>query len=175
MPTVSTSNAEGWTWIIGAPKWHYILADGRSICGRFWMPGKPELEQGNNDSADNCVTCRRKLEKRDGVKYTFTTTEHKVTAKFSNHDGPQEPCYGKPQEVTLRIVRRDQPLKVGKQTYPAGYITNVSVNDMNWAEYSQSDWQATDPAEAAAYGDSSLGEFMAEEWRMCILKGWTPA
>jgi hypothetical protein len=107
-------------------------------------------------------------------EYTFTTTFEKVTAKFSNHDGPHEPCYGEPKEVTLRVVRRDQPLKMGKRTQPAGYITNVSVVEFDWAEYSQVDWQATDPSEAEAYDDDSLGEWMAEEWRMCILKGWTP-
>jgi hypothetical protein len=172
--TPTTAAKEGWTWIIGQRKWHFILESGRSICGRFWMPGNPELEQGNDDSADNCVACRRKLEKRNGEKYTFTTTEEKVIAKFSSHDGAHAPCYGKPQEVTLRVVRRNQPLKVGKRTYPAGYITNLSVNGMNWAEYTGDDWQATDPVEAAAYGDTSLGEFMVEEYRMCILSGWTP-
>ena len=54
----------GWTWIIGSPKWHFIQDDGRSLCGRWWMPGNPELEQGNDTSPDNCVTCRKKLEKK---------------------------------------------------------------------------------------------------------------
>lgn len=53
---------EGWTFVIGSPKWHYIK-DHRSICGRWLMPGNPTLEQGNDDSPDNCASCRKKLEK----------------------------------------------------------------------------------------------------------------
>lgn len=53
---------EGWTWIVGAAKWHY-MRNGRSLCGKWMLLGKPELEQGNDSSPDNCVACRRKLEK----------------------------------------------------------------------------------------------------------------
>ena len=111
-------------------------------------------------------------------QYTFTTTEHKVTAKFSNHDGPHEPCYGKPKEVILVVVRRDQPMKMGNRTQPAGYIVNLHVKDLsgkplNWAEYTQADWQAFTPDGGFEPSDG-LGEFMAEEWRMNILEGWTP-
>jgi hypothetical protein len=95
-------------------------------------------------------------------QYTFTTTEEKCVARFSSHDGAHSPCYTKPKEVTLRVVRRDQPLKVGRKTYPAGYITNVSVVDFNWAEYSGDMW------------DEDSSEFMAEEWRMSIISGWKP-
>jgi hypothetical protein len=56
---------EGWTWLTNSKKWHYFVG-GRSLCGGFMifanMQGK--LEQGNNDSADNCASCKKKLKKR---------------------------------------------------------------------------------------------------------------
>ena len=54
---------EGWTWLTNSKKWHYFI-DGRSLCGRFMVLGRPELEQGNNNSSDNCKACVKKLEKR---------------------------------------------------------------------------------------------------------------
>jgi hypothetical protein len=50
----------GWTFIIGSPKWHYIV-DHRSLCGRWLMLGSPKLEQGLNNSPDNCKECRKRL------------------------------------------------------------------------------------------------------------------
>jgi hypothetical protein len=55
--------AEGWTWLINSKKWHYFV-NGRSLCGKFGLIGRPELEQGNDDSPDNCTACRKKLKKR---------------------------------------------------------------------------------------------------------------
>lgn len=54
---------EGWTWLVNSRKWHYFI-NGRSLCGKFLLLVVPELEQGNDDSPDNCVICRRELEKR---------------------------------------------------------------------------------------------------------------
>ena len=52
---------EGWAYLLNARKWHYFKADGRSVCGKWMRLGISGAEQGNNDSADNCVACRRKL------------------------------------------------------------------------------------------------------------------
>ena len=53
---------EGWVNIIGSTRWHYIR-ESRSLCGRWLYLGNDAfLEQGNNDSPDNCAACRRKLE-----------------------------------------------------------------------------------------------------------------
>ncbi len=54
---------EGWTYLINTPKWHYLV-DGKSLCGRWANFGKPELEQGNDGSPDNCKACRKALKKR---------------------------------------------------------------------------------------------------------------
>lgn len=54
---------EGWTYLTNSRKWHYFI-DGRSLCGKFLLLVIPELEQGNDNSPDNCMTCRRELEKR---------------------------------------------------------------------------------------------------------------
>jgi hypothetical protein len=49
---------EGWTYLFGAPKWHYFR-DGRSLCGR-WMCLGSDFEAGNDTSPDNCTTCTKK-------------------------------------------------------------------------------------------------------------------
>jgi hypothetical protein len=56
---------EGW----GLPgmysrKWHYFK-NGISLCRRFRdiLLQNEELETGNDDSKDNCATCKRKLQK----------------------------------------------------------------------------------------------------------------
>jgi hypothetical protein len=43
-------------------KWHYIGEDGRSLCGK-WLHLIGPLEHGNDNSADNCAECKRRLEK----------------------------------------------------------------------------------------------------------------
>ncbi len=58
-------NTEGWTWLQNATKWHYfVLTDGKSLCGKWCLWGSPELEQGNDDSEDNCKACQKKLKVR---------------------------------------------------------------------------------------------------------------
>jgi hypothetical protein len=97
-------------------------------------------------------------------QYTFTTKDVQAVAQFSNHDGPHGPCqWSPPKAVTLRVVSRNEALKYGRITEPAGAIIQISVMDFDWAEYrGVADW------------DSEFKEFMAEEYRMRILSGWTP-
>ncbi len=57
---------EGWTYLLNSPKWHYFRG-GRSLCGRFLLLGNPELEQGNENSPDNCKGCLRKLQKEQSA------------------------------------------------------------------------------------------------------------
>lgn len=54
---------EGWVYIDGTPKWHYVSEDGRALCGRWLYLGSVEPETGNDGSKDNCAACRKKLEK----------------------------------------------------------------------------------------------------------------
>ena len=50
---------EGWTWLIGTPKWHYFR-EGRSLCGKWMLLGNPELDQRDFKSKDNCMACFKK-------------------------------------------------------------------------------------------------------------------
>jgi len=54
--------SEGWVWALNWRKAHYIK-DSRSLCGKWLYLGK-NLEQGKDDSPDNCALCRRKLRKQ---------------------------------------------------------------------------------------------------------------
>ncbi len=55
---------EGWGFLPGlSRKWHYFTKDGRSLCGGFGNL-RAALEVGNDDSSDNCATCKRKLKGR---------------------------------------------------------------------------------------------------------------
>ena len=56
-------NKEGWTWLINSRKWHYFV-DCKSLCGKFMRLSNLGLEQGNDGSPDNCMACRKALEKR---------------------------------------------------------------------------------------------------------------
>ncbi|TAN60753.1 hypothetical protein EPN18_08015 [bacterium] len=60
METATTN--EGWVYLKNSPKWHYIR-NRTSLCNKFLYLGTQELEQGNNNSPDNCAVCRKKLEK----------------------------------------------------------------------------------------------------------------
>lgn len=51
----------GWVYIDGSRKWHYVGTDGRSLCQKWMYLGSVEPEQGNDDSKDNCLACRKKL------------------------------------------------------------------------------------------------------------------
>ena len=54
--------SEGWKWLINSKKWHYFR-DGRSLCKKWMNLAGNEFEQGNDDSVDNCPTCRKALAK----------------------------------------------------------------------------------------------------------------
>lgn len=54
---------EGWSFCSTSAKAHYFV-DGRSLCNRWMFLSDPELEQGNDNSPDNCVICRKKLLRR---------------------------------------------------------------------------------------------------------------
>lgn len=44
-------------------KWHYFEEDGRSLCGKYgFFTGR--LEEGSDESPDNCAECKRQLAKR---------------------------------------------------------------------------------------------------------------
>jgi len=58
---------EGWGYVNQSPKWHYFI-DGRSLCGKWLGLGLGELEQGKDDSPDNCKECRRRLKKKEKKK-----------------------------------------------------------------------------------------------------------
>ena len=52
---------EGWGFPANSRKAHYFV-NGMALCNKWMFHG--ELEQGNDNSPDNCVSCRRKLQKR---------------------------------------------------------------------------------------------------------------
>lgn len=56
------SDFEGWTWTHGARKWHYYRSL-RAICGGTLMLAHPSegYQLGNDNSPDNCASCRRRL------------------------------------------------------------------------------------------------------------------
>ena len=54
---------EGWGFPSQSRKWHYFT-NGRSLCGKFGWFDKDHLEDGNDNSPDNCKECKRRLEKR---------------------------------------------------------------------------------------------------------------
>jgi hypothetical protein len=51
---------EGWAFPGQARKAHWMLADGRSLCGG-WGFYRGSVEQGNDDSPDNCQACKKRL------------------------------------------------------------------------------------------------------------------
>lgn len=56
------NSTSGWTWLYNASKWHYFEGQ-KSLCGRHMILRHPTegYEIGNNDSADNCKVCARKV------------------------------------------------------------------------------------------------------------------
>jgi hypothetical protein len=62
---MAAENWSGWVKMENSRKWHYFASgdnDMTSLCGKFMMLRKPAIiEEGNDDSPDNCSACRRKL------------------------------------------------------------------------------------------------------------------
>lgn len=57
------SAKEGWGFVNASPKAHYFV-DGKSLCGKWLILGKTNLEQGKDESPDNCTGCKKALRKR---------------------------------------------------------------------------------------------------------------
>ena len=52
---------EGWNWLHNSNKAHYFR-NGTSLCGRWLYLGK-NFEHGNDNSLDNCSSCKKKKQK----------------------------------------------------------------------------------------------------------------
>ena len=63
--TVQEVPKEGWGWPGLAKKSHYFV-DGMSLCRRWLYMGMLEAET-HKRSPDDCMPCRRKLDKRKGA------------------------------------------------------------------------------------------------------------
>ena len=66
MAVEQKENWEGWGWPENSRKAHYFV-DGRSLCKRWLFLGL--VEQGNDNSPDNCPTCMKKLAKSKEVSH----------------------------------------------------------------------------------------------------------
>jgi precorrin-2 methylase len=82
---------EGWTWLINSKKWHYFR-NGISLCGKFMNLGNPNLEQGNNESSDNCAACKKMILKEikmdNKVVMKITKNQAKILqVSLSNFNG----------------------------------------------------------------------------------------
>jgi len=54
------SQNEGWGFYLSR-KWHYFV-NGTSLCRKIGF-FRGELEQGNDDSPDNCTSCKKALKR----------------------------------------------------------------------------------------------------------------
>jgi len=52
---------EGWGFPLNSKKAHYFV-DGRALCGKWLFFGN--LEEGNDNSPDNCTACKKAVERR---------------------------------------------------------------------------------------------------------------
>ena len=84
----------------------------------------------------------------------------RVKAVFANRDNEDgdAPDWGDTKIVTLAVKRRAKAVKQGKETYPAGEIISMTIEEFGWAEYSEEDYE------------SEFHEFLVEEYRMKILE-----
>lgn len=62
---------EGWGFPISSKKAHYFVGNiGMSLCRKYGFY-TADVEQGNDNSPDNCVSCKELKAKRDGVCISF--------------------------------------------------------------------------------------------------------
>lgn len=59
-----TNTKEGWAFPGKSRKAHFFTNDGRSLCLGWGFYAGP-LEQGNDDSSDNCAKCKREKQKHN--------------------------------------------------------------------------------------------------------------
>lgn len=59
-----TAKKEGWGFVDGPRKWHYFDTNSVALCSGWMKWDMSKVEQGNDDSPDNCATCKKKLAKR---------------------------------------------------------------------------------------------------------------
>jgi hypothetical protein len=57
--TDSAKPRQGWGWPINSRKAHYFV-DGLSLCRKMMYLGS-QLEEGNDESEDNCAGCKERL------------------------------------------------------------------------------------------------------------------
>ncbi len=78
---------QGWAFVLGigfaTKKAHYIGEDHRSLCGRYLWFGY--VEEGKDNSPDNCAECKRRLKKLKEKKVTKITI--KVHTSVITKDG----------------------------------------------------------------------------------------
>ena len=55
---------EGWGFPRGSTKAHYFKENGMSLCGK-WGFYHGDTEQGNDESSDNCVACKKALKRQN--------------------------------------------------------------------------------------------------------------
>lgn len=99
----------------------------------------------------------------DAIYGALQDGDVKVIARFARRDNEEgsAPDYGEPTPVTLEVTRRKKTIKHGGVSYLEGDLQSVYVKDFGWADYSERDY------------DTEFHEFLAEEWRMEIVKiGW---
>lgn len=71
---------EGWGKSPVSRKWHWFLANGFSLCGKvgFYFG---HVEQGKDNSPDNCAACKKRLAKRHKLIDKINVTQKRQTKK----------------------------------------------------------------------------------------------
>ena len=60
------ADRRGWGWPSNSRKAHYFIGND-ALCGRWLFFGP--VEEGNNESKDNCKGCQRLLAEKDAVTH----------------------------------------------------------------------------------------------------------
>ncbi len=64
------TNWKGWAKLDNATKWHWFNSEmgNTSLCGKYMVLRKPAmLEEGIDDSPDNCKPCMKRLAKMNAA------------------------------------------------------------------------------------------------------------